>query len=72
MQIANDVHKLLVLTQLHIQINEGNLFYVTKHLDHSYCEDIMGSHSQGDLRAPVYMISLIKMNKRQENLRMGC
>lgn len=51
MQIANDVHKLLVLTQLHIQINQGNLFSVTEHLDYPYCESMMGNHSQGDLRA---------------------
>ena len=65
MQIANDVHKLLVRTQSHIQINQGNLFCVTKYLDHPYCEDTMGNRSQRDLRALVYMISLIKMSKRQ-------
>lgn len=27
MQIAKDIHKLLVLTQLHIYINQGNLLY---------------------------------------------
>lgn len=51
MQIANDVHKLLVLTQWHIQINQGNLFSMTEHLDHPYHESMMGNHSQGDLRA---------------------
>lgn len=51
MQIANDVHKLLVLTQLHIQINQGNLFSVAEHLDHPYCEGMMGNHSQGALRS---------------------
>lgn len=64
MQIANGVHKLLVLTQLYIQINQGNLFYVSKHLDHPSCEDTMGNHSQRDLRDPVDMISLCKTNKR--------
>lgn len=65
MQIANDVHKLLLCTQSHIQINQDNVFYVTKHLDRPYCEDTMGNHSQHDMRAPVYMISLTQMNKRQ-------
>lgn len=46
MQIANHVHKLLVLTQLHIHFGQGNLSYVAKHLDHLNCEDVMGKHCQ--------------------------
>lgn len=64
MQIENDVHRLLALTQLYIQINQGNLFFVIKHLDHPCCKDMMGNHRQCDLRDLVCVIYLIKMNKR--------
>lgn len=46
MQIANHVHKLLVLTQLHIHFSQDNLSYVAQHLDHPNCEDVMGKHCQ--------------------------
>ena len=48
MQIANDVHKLLALTELYLQINQGYLFSMTKDLDHPCCKDMMGNHSQRD------------------------
>lgn len=49
--------------RLYLQINQGYLFSVTKDLDHPFCKDMMGSHSQCDLRSLVGVISLIKMNK---------
>lgn len=66
MQIANDVHKLLILTELHLQINQGYLFSVTKDLDHPCCKDMMGNHSQRDLKSLVGVISLVKINEWQD------
>lgn len=66
MQIANDVHKLLILTELHLQINQGYLFSVTKDLDHPCCKDMMGNHSQHDLKSLVGVISLVKINEWQD------
>lgn len=72
MQIANDVHKLLVLIQLHIQINQGNLFCVTKHLDYPYCEDVTGNHSQHDLRALAMYDFSHQDELKAGHLRLGC
>lgn len=72
MQIANDVHKLLALTELYLQINQGYLFSVSKDLDHPFCKYMMGSHSQCDLRSLVGVISLIKMNKWQDIYGWTC
>ena len=66
MQIANDVHKLLALTELHLQINQGYLFSVTKDRDHPCCKDMMGNHSQRDLKSLVGVISLVKINEWQD------
>lgn len=72
MQIANDVHKLRVLTQLHIQINQGNLFCVTKRRDYPYWEDVTGNHSQHDLRARVMYDFSHQDELKAGHLRLGC
>lgn len=72
MQIANDVHKLRVLTQLHIQINQGNLFCVTNRLDYPYCEDVTGNHSRRDLRALAMYDFSHQDGLKAGHLRLGC